>query len=504
MRFLLALLIALTTAPASVRHLRIVHTNDIHGALLPSTAWWMNRDFPPPLGGAASALGLVRELRAEAEESGRGFLLLDAGDCCKGTPIGEHENGAAIADWFRRAGYDAVGVGNHDYADGIGRLRERVRAAGLPRLNANIRDKATEASPDFLTPRLVIETGGLRVGIVGLISSYQNELIADAAAGDHLVLNEREAARAEVTRLREDGADIVVGLTHIGHRYEQRLAEEVPGFDVIIGGRSHTALRSATVTPGNHTIVVQAASRLTAVGVLDLEFDAAVGTVIGYEWELVNLFDDEFPPDADYARYLDSLRLIVEAGFDDVIGWAAADIVRGDPLRESAAGNFVTDAMRGYANADVAFQNAEGITRDLREGEITYRDLHELDGHGNTIVVGTYTGRQVREMLEAGLSGPWSIWQVSGLRVEYDPAGGQGRRARSVTVAGEPLEPERRYRVATNSWLGGEDGRFRVFRDGEQIEDTEIPVRDALAAWVRVHSPVSARVEGRIVRAAGR
>ncbi|MFO7639384.1 MAG: bifunctional UDP-sugar hydrolase/5'-nucleotidase [bacterium] len=503
MRALLVLLLALGLAPATTRHLRVVHTNDIHGALLPSEAWWMSRDFPPPLGGAASALGLVRELRAAAQAEGRGFLLLDAGDCHKGSPLGEHEGGAAAADWFNRAGYDAVGVGNNDYADGIGRLRDFSRACRAARLNANIRVKATGESPDFLAPRLLVETGGLKVGIVGLISSYQNELIRDSLEGDFAVRNEQEVARAEIARLREAGADVIIGLTHVGHRYELQLAERVPGFDAIIGGRSHTALRSAAVGPSGHTIVVQAASRLSAVGILDLAVDSATGTVTGYDWELVNLFSDEFPADPDYARELDSLRRVVEAGFDEVVGRAARDIARGDPMRESPAGNFVTDAMREYAGADIAFQNVEGISRDIPEGEISYRDCYEMDGHGNTLVTGSYTGRQVREMLEAAVSGRWSVWQVSGARFEYDPAGGQGLRVRSATVGGEPLVPDRRYRVVTNSWLGGEEGQFRVFRDGEDVEDTELPVREALVAYVRRHSPVSARVEGRINRTPG-
>jgi 2',3'-cyclic-nucleotide 2'-phosphodiesterase (5'-nucleotidase family) len=503
-RLLLLLVLALGLVPAATRRVRIVHTNDIHGALLPSTAWWMSRDFPPPLGGAASALGLIRELRAEAAAAGSGFLLLDAGDFYKGSPLGEHTRGMAVVDWFNRAGYDAIGVGSYDFADGIGRLRELAGAGRMPWVNANIRVPATDAAPDFLVPRIVIETGGVKVGIVGLITSYQNELVRDSLEGDLAVRSERDVARLEVGRLREAGADVIVGLTHIGNRYERRLAEEVPGFDVIVGGRSHTALRAADVTPTRHTIVVQAASRLTAVGVLDLAVDSATRTVIGYDWRLVNLFSDEFLPDPDYAGRLDSLRAAAEAGFDEVVGRAAQDIDRGDPMRESAAGNFVADAMREFAGADIAFQNPEGINRDLAEGEVSYRDCYEMDGRGNTLVVGSYTGRQVREMLEAAVSGRWSVWQVSGTRFEYDPARGQGGRVRLATVAGEPLAPDRRYRVVTNSWLGGEDGQYRVFREGEDVEDTEVPVRDALAAFVRRHSPVSARVEGRVVRVTGR
>ncbi len=492
------LFLAAGVASGSIQHIYLLHTNDIHGALLPGTAFWLNRDFPPPLSNAPGALTVIRELRDEAKEKGYGFLLLDAGDVFKGTPLGDFTKGQVVVDYFNRAGYDAIGVGNYDFALGRQVLEQLVDSSDMPWLCANIQVPGSDTTPGFLRPHLLLERGGLRIGVFGLITSYNNEMIEDSVAGDLEVKPEKTIAQEQIAELRQQGADIIVGLTHIGHKYEKRLAEDVAGFDVIVGGRSHTVVNPPFETPRNHTIVCQAASRLTAVGFLDLSVSLETRRIVGYEGRLINLLGEEIPKDLDYLAYLDSLRTIAEAGFDEVIGTSVRKLVRVD-LKESPVGNFVTDAMREYTNADVAVHNSTGIRKDVPEGGLTYRDAYEIDAFGNTLVTGEYTGRQVREMLEISVNGRYSIFQVSGLRMTYSRKRPFGSRVLSVTVGDKPLEPDRTYRVVTNSYLGGGSGQYGVFRDGKDVEDSYVPLRDAIVDYIRRHSPVDARVEGRIV-----
>jgi len=488
-------------ASAPVQHIYVLHTNDIQGALVPSQAWWMSRDFPPPLGNGPSALTVIGELRSQAAERGYGFVLLDAGDAFKGSPVGDFTRGQAVVDYFNRAGYDAIGVGSDDFAYGRSALESLVGASGIPWVCANIRVPGSDTAPAFLRPRIMLETGGVKVGVVGLITSYNNQLIPDSLAGDLEVGNETEIAREQVAALRAEGADIVVGLTHVGHRYEQRLAEDVPGFDVIVGGRSHTIVDPPVETPRNHTIVCQAGSRLTAVGFLDLTLDRASGRLIDYEGRIINLFAEEIPVDPGYLAELESLRAVAEEGFDEVLGHAARTLTRSD-LLESPLGDLVTDAMREHSGADIALVNSSGIRADMAEGEVTYRDIYGIDEFGNSLVSGTYTGRQVREMLEIGMNEPYSIFQVSGVRFTCQPGSPFGSRIRTVTVGAAPLDPSATYRVVTSSYLGGPTGRYRVFQEGEDVSDTGFLLRDAIAAYVRRHSPVDAAVEGRITESA--
>lgn len=481
------------------QHLYVVHTNDIHGQLLPTEAFWMNRDFPPPLANAPGALRLIAELRDSAEARGYGFLLLDGGDVFQGTPLGNFTRGQAAALWLRRAGYDAVAVGNHDFDFGTEVLRGVIDSSGVPWVGTNVRVRGTDTTPGFIESSLLIERGGIKVGVFGLVTKYLAGMVRESLVAEIEVLPYHEVVRREIAELRRQGADIIVGLTHIGYRHDKFLADSIPGIDVIIGAHSHTGVKPPYETPRYHTIIQQAYSKLSTLGVLDISFDTVSRSIVGYQGRLIDLLAEMTPMDSGYLSELESLNMLAERGFDDVIGRSRRELSRGGHA-ETPAGNLVTDAMREHFGADIAVHNASGIRANIPEGDITYGDVYRVDIFGNTVVLGRYTGRQVLEMMEVSVNGHHAIFQVSGLRMEYDGRKPIGQRVRSITVGGAPLDTQRTYLVATNSFLASGTGEYRVFAEGQDMEDTYLSLRDVIAAYIRKHSPVDARVEGRIVR----
>ena len=119
-------------AAAEIVKLTVVHTNDIHGGINPSDATFMNREFPPRLGGAASMVTMLRRIREEVEASGGHFLMVDAGDTFQGTPVGTLTKGRAVIDFMNQAGYDALALGNHDFDEGKENCQELVKRAAFP------------------------------------------------------------------------------------------------------------------------------------------------------------------------------------------------------------------------------------------------------------------------------------------------------------------------------------------------------------------------------------
>lgn len=483
---------------ADIQHIFIVHTNDIHGALLPGAAVWLDRNFPPPLANAAGALTVIRELRDSAVRHNYGFLLLDGGDVFKGTPLGDFTRGQAVVDFFRRAGYDAVAPGNHDFDLGWEVLKQMVDSSGIPWVATNVRMKESDTPPGFLVPSVIFERGGVKIGVMGMLTRYLSGLVNESALDGIEVLPYYEVARAEVRRLREAGAEIIIALNHIGFTHDQRFADSVPGVDVVIGAHSHTGVEPPYESPKNHTIIQQAYSKLSAIGVLDIRFDTRSRRIVGYEGRLLDLLGDEIPKDFAYYRHLNSLRAAAEQGFNEVLGYAPRELTR-DGFTESPLGNLLTDAMRELFNVDIAIHNSAGIRANLPAGPITYRDVYAVDIFGNTVVTGKWTGRQVREMLEVSVNGHHAIFQVSGLKMTYTRKRPAGTRVVEVWVNGVPLDSDRVYTVATNSYLASGTGDYRVFAEGADLEDSFTLLRDVLAVYIRRHSPVTARVEGRIV-----
>lgn len=483
---------------AQFTHLYIIHTNDIHGALLPSAAFWLNQDFPPPLGNAASAVTLINELKEKAKKQGYPYLLLDGGDIFKGTPIGDFTKGKAVVEYLNYLKYDAISIGNHDFDFGVPVLKEIIEQSAMPWLCANLVVEGTDSIPEFIKPYTIFERAGLKIGVFGLITHYLLGMLAMDLFKGYGVMNHYDAARKYIHEMRRQGADLIIGLTHIGFSHDQRLADSIPGIDVIIGAHSHTGVEPPLEMPRYHTIIQQAYSKLTTVGLLDLTIDMRTKKIAGYEGALFDLEAEAIPMQSEILAKIKEWQKIAEKDFDQIIGYSKKELTRSGNA-ECPAGNLITDAMREHFDADIAIHNSGGIRANIPAGEVTYRDIYKVDIFGNTAVTMSLTGKQVLEMLEVSVNGHHAIFQVSGLKMTYDKTKPVGSRIIAVTIGDKPLDTLVTYKIVTNSYLASGFGEYGIFKQGKEIEDSFLPLRDIIAEYIQKHSPVDAKIEGRIV-----
>jgi 5'-nucleotidase / UDP-sugar diphosphatase len=112
---LVLLWIAFGQSDSGTKKIYLFYTNDLHGGITEQEADFLNPNFPPLLGGGASAANIIFQYREQAEKEGNIVLLLDAGDIFQGTPIGTQTAGKAVVDYMNLVGYDAVTAGNHDF-----------------------------------------------------------------------------------------------------------------------------------------------------------------------------------------------------------------------------------------------------------------------------------------------------------------------------------------------------------------------------------------------------
>ncbi|MCS7258631.1 MAG: 5'-nucleotidase C-terminal domain-containing protein [candidate division WOR-3 bacterium] len=476
----------------------IIHINDIHGALAPSEAYWMNPDFPPPLGGGAGAITTINEIRAEAQRRGIPTITVDLGDWFSGTPLGDFSRGRTVIDFLNTIDIDASVIGNHDFSFGLDTLKALIKMLKAPVLCANLIEKSTGQVPDFLTPYMVLEFDSLRVGLFGLITHYLTGMVAPEHMPGLEVLKHYVGAERSIKALKAQSADIIIGLTHSGFSHDRRLADSVPGIDVIIGGHSHSGIEPPFETPRYHTIIVQAYSRLSAVGLLKLKIEKATKKIKGYEGEIITLYGEAIPLNKEYLTKLINWQKEVEKDFDEVIGISKRELVR-SAFSESPIGNLITDAMREFAQADIAVTNSGGIRANLPQGEITYRDLYKIETFGNTAVIMTMTGRQIWEMLEVSVIGYHAIFQVSGLKMVYNPHAPPKQRLIAVEINNKPIDFNKEYKVVTNNFLAAGGGAYSIFKEAKDVEDTYKLIRDILADYIKKHSPIDYKIEGRIV-----
>ena len=480
-------------------HIYLLYTNDIEGGLSPSTAWWMNPYFPPPIGNAPAAAYFIKSKRREADSLGYGFFVFDSGDMFMGSPIGEFSKGQAVAEYFNYCGYDVVAPGNHDYDMGVEVFQEFVNSVEAEFLGSNIVYETTQQNVDYLEPYTVIEHNGIRIGVFSILTHFMEGMTTPEKFMDHDVLDESTTARKYVDILQTEGVDLIFALTGIGLKHDKHIASSVPGIDIIFGSHSSSALQEPYEDSINHTIICQSYSHLTSIGFLDLFIDRTTKKIAGYEGRLIDLLSEEIESDTQMLYLVSKWDEITQRGFDEVIGYSNEELVRAG-FEETGIGNMITDAMREYFAADIAIHNSGGIRANIPKGEITYRDCYNVDALSNTVVVMNMKGKVLLEALEVGYNGHHAIFQVSGIKLRYDSKKPIGQRIVDVvTTNGAKIDHNKVYRVVTNSYLAAGGGEYVIFKEATDIEDTFLYMRSVIAEYVKKHSPIQSLIEGRII-----
>lgn len=229
--------------------LTILHTNDMHSRIDP---------FPDDggkyagKGGMARRAHLIREIRSRQAQ----VLLLDAGDIFQGTPYFNLFGGELEFRLMSQMKYDAATLGNHDFDNGIPGLEKQLPHASFPFIISNYDFTNTALNNRFL-PYKVFQKGDLSIGVFGLGIALQG-LVGEKLYGNTKYLDPVPVAREMVQQLRAMECNLVICLSHLGYRYDhdkisdQKLANQVDGIDLIIGGHTHTFMPEPEVFVGPH------------------------------------------------------------------------------------------------------------------------------------------------------------------------------------------------------------------------------------------------------------
>ena len=409
------------------------------------------------------------------------------------------------------AGYDAMTVGNHEPDFSAQWLSEQITRTPFPFVAANVHWQ--ETGQTLAPPYVVREVGGVSVGILGL--AYPNTPLTTSAenvAGLAFKPDSAAVVREHLPHMRRDGAQVIVVLSHLGLGADIKLAGEVEGIDVIVGGHSHNRMAAAKQVRG--TLIVQAGAHGSDVGRLDLIVEN--GRVVGHRRELILLDNAVIPSDDAMARLVKAKLDPFRAEMDERVGRAAKAIVRAQTLagqdprkrdQQSPADSLFADILRTETGSDVALLPGVGYGVAIPAGPITADALRNLIPHEGKVVTMKLSGEQIRQVLEQAVENTYSddpsrkvggMIQVSGLVFEYDPGQARGSRVHRVTVGAEPLSPARRYSVATNSMLAGGGHNYRTFREGDERRE-HASQYEIVRAWLSARDGVTAPADVRIV-----
>jgi len=486
----------------------ILHTNDFHGHPLKFY------NYPAPdVGGLPAIATLVEETRAEHSN----VLVLDAGDLNMGRPESNFFDAEPDIIGYNYIGYDALALGNHEFDKPLTVLEKQRELAEFPFISANVKN----ADGTLLAEPYIIKTlGDIRVGIFGLTTTETPTITSPDITGSLIFEDEVEAAKRMVAELKPK-VDIIIALGHIGlyddaNLGSRKVISEVDGIDLFIDGHSSERMEEAVWV--NDTPVVQAWEWGMYVGKAMLTVEK--GEIAGFEWEPipVNLKDrskdaegndvytfigKEYAEDPILLSMLTPYAEQVEEELKEVIGESTGFFDNSQVRKtETALGNLVSDALLWRAElleADFAIQNGGGIRTDLPEGPITKRLIYEILPFDNSVVIVHMTGSEVQEMfnfIPTIPRGKGGFPQVSeGVQFTVDFISGESR---DISINGKPIDPNKTYKVATNSFMADGGDSYTMMTNGYSY-DTSLFQRDALIDYIQhLGGTVTPEVEGRI------
>lgn len=471
----------------------ILHTNDIHGQTDPHTDKKSNEEK-----GGLDYLGSV--IRAEKAKDPDGTLLLDAGDISTGGAVSDYFKALPIVDAMNELGYDAMTVGNHEFDSGRKALVEIANRAKFPILSANLVDNG-QGEKINAKPYVMKYVEGIKVGILGLTTSESFSMLTKEDAEEIRFLSVADTAKKEISKMKGEGADLIVVLSHLGIEDDKKLANSFKGIDVIVGGHSHT--ETAKPVKIGDTIIVQAGTQGDNLGKIDLHIahDKNGAKILGADYKLIPINSGSIKPDRGVTdivkKYTDRLAPVMNRE----IGEAKVPLTRRDYhiyMEESNLGNLVTDIVRKKARADVGILAPSALRSTIPKGSIKMEQVFELFPWKNKIVTLQMQGKDIKKVLGEFLSGPALGFTVSGIRVKFDKSKPEGEQITSITMPdGKEMDPEKTYKVATRDFYA--DGKLDLvsFKKG-QNRQIIADIQDTLAESFESMGEVAANLDGRI------
>ncbi|HLA09993.1 MAG TPA: 5'-nucleotidase C-terminal domain-containing protein [Pyrinomonadaceae bacterium] len=526
--YLLVLLLLLAVAPltggsANSRvHITILGTTDLHGNIYPID-YYTNKADNRGLAKIATLIGRVRKENPNV-------LLIDSGDTIQGTPLAYYHNKKnntppdPMMLVMSSLGFDAMAVGNHEYNFGLKVLEKARNEAKFPWLSANTYEVGTEKNR--YQPYLLKEIAGVRVGVLGLttpgIPNWEN-------VPNYAGLEFREPlleARKWVPVLREkEGADVVIVAMHMGIEEDLRtgeinpsqvtnenqavaIARGVPGIDVIFMGHTHREVPSVTI---NGVLLTQANHWGRHLARADLYLEQMEGKWRIYARAARTMAnDDRIEPDPMVLKLAEPYDRETQSWLARPIGESAAELTaREARFRDTAILDLIQKVQLEVGKADVSMAASFNPQARIAKGPVTVRDIAGLYVYENTLVVLEVTGEQLKDALEHSAryfrvyepgKAPadlidekipaYNFDLAEGVTYELDISKPHGQRIQNLRFKGSPVQPEQKFRLATNNYRVNGGGGYTMYKDAPVLYRSGEEIRELIIDWLERHKTV--------------
>lgn len=473
-----------------------LHVNDVY-------------QFMPVDGGTRGGLARLLMLKKQALAENPNTIFTLGGDTVSPSVETRTYKGAQMIDAWNTVGIDYAVFGNHEFDIKTADLLQRMKESKFTWLGANVFDTKTNKIFADLPPFVIREIGGVKIGFIGLLLPETKQT---SSMEESLTVKDFcETAKEFVPKMKEAGANAIIGLTHLSMTQDKQLAQ-CADFDLILGGHEHTLLQSSS----NGTPIFKMTADARELGKFSLNFNSSTKRLESLDWEIIPV-TDKIADAPEFAwvfdKYKDLLMKLAEPVGRTSETLDALSI--SNRTKETNIGNFIADAYRNATQSDIGFVNGGSIRADLtyNPGVLTKRDVLSILPFNNPVVKIEITGKTLKEVLEHGVarSGvgedgePGRFPQVSGISFKFDTSKPAGSRVSDVLVGGKPLDETKTYTLATSDFLVSRSGDgYTMFKNAKVLNDPATAPKDSdmfeKAIRQSPNSTISPKLEGRIIK----
>ena len=411
------------------------------------------------LGGLDRIATVLKAIRAER---GDRTVFLDGGDTWQNSYTSMLTKGQDMVDCMALLKPDAM-VGHWEFTHGAERVKASAEKLGFPFLAQNIRD--TEWNEAAFEPMTMLERGGVKIAVIGQAFPYTPIANPRWMMPNWSFGIREEDLQGNVEKARQQGAGLVVLLSHNGFDVDRKLAARVKGIDVILTGHTHDALPD--VVRIGRTLLVASGSHGKFVSRLDL--DVRGGEVKDFRFKLIPIFSDVIAPDAEMAGKIAAIRAPHEKMLGEAIGRTETLLYRRGNFN-GTLDDVICDALLTERDAEIALSPGFRWGNSLLPGQdITREDIYNATALSYPAAYRTtMTGARLKEVLEDvadNLFNPDPYYQqggdmvrVGGVSFTIDVSQNAGHRISDLKSlrTGKPLDAAKDYVVT--GWASVNEG----------------------------------------------
>lgn len=496
--------------------IKIVETSDVHGNYFPY-------DFINQKEGTGSLARVHSAIKSEAAEVGpNNLILVDNGDFLQGQPTAYYYNfidtvsphlGAEMLGFM---GYDVVTLGNHDIETGHAVYDRWISELSIPVLGANIIN--VETGEPYVQPYKIINREGLKIAILGMITpaipGWLPEKLWKGLRFEDMV----ESAIYWVDYIKKnENPHILIGLFHSGRDYTKTtgdvienasllVAQQVPGFDVVLMGHDHSAfLDFIKNVDGDEVLVANPANNADRIVVVDID------AVVEDDGNLsdLNISGEikpmrEIAPSLEFLEKFEPARKAVEEFVVREVGVFNDSITTHDAyFGPSAFVDFIHQMQLDISGAQISMAAPLTFNAVIPEGPVTVSDMFNLYKYENMLYTMSLTGKEIKDYLEMSydmwtntmnssddhllklrdegasdmthtgfLYPSYNFDSAAGMVYTVDVTKPRGEKIEIFSLAdGSPFDLSATYTVAINSYRGNGGGNLLTEGAGIDKED---------------------------------